>query len=377
MTGKVVLSSPRSRGSRKSRRLAFHLTWPLALLVAASAVIVNPASISAAPAARQDDRQALLDLVIGLAAPALGTYDRLTGVQALSDGNDNRLTFLLLGSDSRGVAVNRTDTILIASVKNGQISMASIPRDTGRIPNPFGGGYFRGKVNGIIRSYLAAGVSRDEALRRFEVVVENLLQIEIDYRAVMWFGGLTTLVGKIDPITVSIPGEIRDPRQLDDPDREWGVYFPKSTQYGLWDYNQTGRPLCNGLYKFDRALPVETVYHCHRALPFVRSRKGPGNNDWVRARRQQTFIYAAIKAVSPAELDGLRQTAAGQGSGKWITNMEITPGNAADLYNRLSGASFAHSVVFKPNTYATRIAGTSAWQLKLDAVRAWTAAYLD
>ncbi len=358
-------------------RVTRRLTLPLALLMALSATLVNPATIAGATGDFSGrSRASLMDLVLSIAAPGAALLDKVSGAQAVSPGSDGRLTFLFAGSDSRGTAVSRLDTVMVVSIQGKQISMASIPRDTGRIPNP-AGGTFPGRINGLVRSWILGGMSSAAALTRFEGVIENLLDIEIDYRAVIWFNGLTTLVGKVDPITVSIPREIRDPKQLDDPPDEWGVYFPQSSSYNLYDYNPTGDTRCDGAYKFDHNPPVDSALWCRRALPFVRSRKGPNNDDWARARRQQGFIFGAIRATSSGELSSLVSTAANQGNGKWITNMPITLANATDLYNRLNGASLAHQVVFKPSAYATRIPGGSAWELKLSAVRAWTAAYMS
>jgi anionic cell wall polymer biosynthesis LytR-Cps2A-Psr (LCP) family protein len=360
--------------NRAFRRLAL----PLALVTALSATLVNPQMVGAMPAP-PDRRSAdgLLDVMLSIAAPGATLIDQITGSQAVSNGSDGRLTFLLLGSDSRGSAISRTDTIMVVSLKGKSISMASIPRDTGRIPNP-SGGTFAGKVNGLVRSFMLGGMTRDAALARFENVIEYVMGIEIDYRAVIWFDGLTTLVGRVDPIFVSIPREIRDPKQVDDPDREWGVYFPQNTAttYALYDYNNrhntANRPLCNGLYKSDSSPPVNSAYHCHRALPFVRSRKGPNNDDWIRARRQQHFVFRAIKAItSQAELDSLYATAASQGMGRWITNMPMSLSNARDLYSRLIGSVVSAQVVFKPTTWAKKIPGTSSYELRLPEVRQW------
>ena len=48
-----------------------------------------------------------------------------------------------------------------------------------------------------------------------------------------------------------------------------------------------------------------------------------------------------------------------------------------DLYTKLNGATLQHSIVFKPTQFASRISGTNAYQLKLDAVRAWCNQYLS
>jgi anionic cell wall polymer biosynthesis LytR-Cps2A-Psr (LCP) family protein len=268
---------------------------------------------------------------------------------------------------------------MIASIdENKVISTASIPRDTARIPNP-AGGVFKGKVNGLVKSFIKSGMTRDAALARFEMVIESLLQIEIDYRVVLWFGGMTTLTAEIDPIMVDIPKEIRDSKLIDDHavGARQGVYFPMATNYELWATNEAfnGRTYCNGEWRFDPP-PIEAANKCHRALPFTRSRKGKGNNDWVRTSRQQNFLFRAIQATADTELESLVNVALSQGNGKWVTNIPITLGSANYLYNRFSGATHGWRVVFKPTLYATHITGTSAYQLKLPAVRNWASLHL-
>ena len=63
--------------------------------------------------------------------------------------------------------------------------------------------------------------------------------------------------------------------------------------------------------------------------------------------------------------------------GKWWTNYPISMSSATDLYNALNGATPQNRVVFKPSLYAQRISGTSAYELKLSAVRQWTAQYMS
>ena len=308
----------------------------------------------------------------------------LAGPPPIDEGTDGRFTVLLLASDSRGTGISRTDSMMIASIdENKVIATASIPRDTARIPLPasMGGGMYKGKINGMVKSFIKSGLGRDAALNKFELVIEDLLKIEIDFRVVLWFGGMTTLTAEIDPISVTIPNAFKDSKIIDDhdPSQPKGSYWPAATNYLLWATNESanGRTYCNGKWRFD-PLPIEPENECHRALPFNRSRKGPGNNDWIREARQQNFLFSAIQATADTELASLVNVATGQGNGKWLTNIPINIDTANYLYNRFSGATFpsANKVVFKPKTYATHIINTSAYQLKLDQVRLWTAAHL-
>ena len=350
----------------------------LGVFILISTTVANPGDAYGASRWGGDVGGFVTDASMSLSAPFTKMVDGLIGNQAVDDGSDNRLTILAMGSDSRGSGLGRMDSILILSIKGSSMSMASIPRDTARFPKR-GGGTWSGKVNGIVRQYLNAGYSSQAALNEFEKDVENALGITIDYNAVVWFGGLTTLVGRIDPIYVNT-AEIRDGKLIDDhaQGQPQGVYFPSASSYPLYDFNYSanGRAYCNGAWRFDSP-PIDAANKCHRALPFTRSRKGPNNDDWVRSKRQQNFIYATIKAVSSGELSGLVSTAQGEGGGKWMTNMPISLSNGQDLYNRLHSASLGHQVVFKPTTYASRISGTSGYQLKLSAVRSWCDAYMS
>jgi anionic cell wall polymer biosynthesis LytR-Cps2A-Psr (LCP) family protein len=320
--------------------------------------------------------RSLVRLTATLASPLRPLLSALEGTDAISNGSDGRLTFLLIGSDSRASSISRTDSIMIVSLKGKTISAASIPRDTGRIPNPFDGGVFPGKVNSILHRLRTVSANFDQALDRFEVVIENVIQQEIDYHALLWFDGFSALVDKVEPVIVNVGREIADPKHEDDEDGPPGVYFPKATTYALYAKNTGSNPYCNGAYKSDPP-PVDARYWCHRALPFVRSRKGPGNNDWVRSQRQQGFVAATIKAISRTELNSLVSTAQSEGMGKWWTNLPINSSTALDLYNALDGARLVNQVVFKPKTYAGRIVGTSSYALNLTAVRQWAAQYLS
>jgi anionic cell wall polymer biosynthesis LytR-Cps2A-Psr (LCP) family protein len=128
-------------------------------------------------------------------------------------------------------------------------------------------------------------------------------------------------------------------------------------------------PLCYGTPP-----PVNwsAVPNCTRALLYVRSRHGAGNNDWVRARRQQDFLLAAIRRVisrgSGASLESLR-TSALRNTTDFYTTLPISTADAIELFNLLAGATMPNQAVLKPPTYASNVPGTSKQQLKIDVVR--------
>jgi len=332
-----------------------------AIVIASSAALGDPDSVRAQPPFGSTD--AWFRLGAQLSAPAL-PYLRALGSTStsISYGSDGRLTILLLGSDTRAGGIGRTDTIMIMSLKGNQISAASIPRDSARIPKP-GGGYYKGRVNTL---------ARQMGLPAFADLIGRVLQIQIDYYALVSFGGFDRLVDVVDPITVNNPRTIKDSRFWDDPTKKSGVYFPALSSYTLnaWPNG----PLCNGLYRNYTNPPLSTA--CHRALPYVRTRKA--DSDFARARRQQTFVSAVIRKVTGGSyLSALVSAATGQAvAGTLRTSIPINLTTASEFYNALNGASVTHQVVFQPKTYAAHIPGTTAYQLKLSAVRAWTAAYM-
>ncbi|MEX2546809.1 MAG: LCP family protein [Chloroflexota bacterium] len=333
-----------------------------------------PAVASVAGVANQGGAKTWTDLarIFGSVVPT-PLLRMVEGGQAVSDGSDGRLTILLLGSDTHGAGVSRTDTIMVMSLRGNSISVVSIPRDTARIPNP-DGGTFKPRINGIVRHLKAGGLSTQQALAEFERVIEHLLLVEIDYHAVVSFRGFESLVGEIEPVSVRINKGIADPKYWDDPDQLTGVYFPESTDYDLYEY-QPGAPslLCNGQWR-NQSQPIPSQYWCRRALPFVRSRKGASNSDFSRAKRQQDFVVAAVKRVisrgSGSQLNSLVSAANNaQNGGILTTNIPINGSNAIDLFNRLNGASLSFQTVFSPPTYATHISGGTAFELKLPEVR--------
>lgn len=361
----------------------------LALTVGVSGVLSDPASVRAMAPANTGPGGigAWLDLGARLASPFQPLIDALGGSEAISTGSDGRLTFLLLGSDTRSSGIARTDSIIVMSIKGNTINAASIPRDMARIPNPYTANttdYFSGRVNGLGRLFRSQGYSLNASLDRVEYVIEKMLGIEIDYRIMISFVGFMALVNNVDAngIPINVKTTIRDPKFWDDPNKEKGAYFPAGSGYKLYAWQPNAPPLlCNGLWKNYTNPPSSTW--CHRAIVYVRSRKGTGNSDFKRARRQQDFVAATMKVVlgrgSGSALDSLRSAAVSQANAGHLhmdPDLPITAGNALALYNQFSGGVLVNQVVFSPTTYATHIPGTSAYAPKLSAIKAWASQYL-
>ncbi len=383
--------------SRRRNRTVLRVMcgFALAVVVGVTGSLSDPATVLARPERNRgiawtDAAGSLFSLI------PPGLLEVLGQGQSISHGGDGVLNVLLMGSDTRtGTALGLTDSIMVFSLKvnqqgNGPLRAASIPRDTGKIPNPFTANTtdtFKGRVNSLLKKLKKEHGSNEVALQKFEVVIEHLLGITIDYHALITFAGFHALVDVVDPISIAYTKEIRDTKYEDDPDPDKpnGVYFPPNQpNYQLYAY-QPDEPsqLCNGLFKNDNAGPVDAEYWCRRAMPFVRSRKGSGNSDWKRAGRQQDFVYATVLDViaggsSDGALNPLLQAATGQqGASQLRTNIPMaTVGDLRAIFDYLKNATRGEQVVFGPNKYATHIPGTTAYKLKLDEVRKWANANL-
>ena len=308
--------------------------------------------------------------VIGHAAQAVSGPSQLS--------YSGKLTVLLVGSDSRDNGGGRLDTIMVMAINpsNKQITAASIPRDSARIPIPpeFGGGTYNGKINGMFSFFKnQTGGNRAVALKRFERMVEYVLQINIDYTAYIQFDGFDKLVDEVGGVPTNIPNELRDPKYIDKPGWPKGAKFLADSTALL---KGGSAPRCEGGYP----KPVTNwgpVMNCTRALVYVRSRKGNlvgccANNDYKRSARQQRFVFEAIKRVTD-EFTSSKATSLANKANSMPTDFwtDIPSSSAVEIYNLLNGSTFpsGNSVVLSPSTYASRVGGSKN-QLKLDVVRA-------
>ena len=91
-------------------------------------------------------------------------------------------------------------------------------------------------------------------------MIESLLQITIDYHALITFSGFHAMVDVVDPISINVTNEIKDTGYWDDPNKPKGVYFPVQNNYQLWTWqpNETSQ-LCNGLWKTQGIVQPEPV----------------------------------------------------------------------------------------------------------------------
>jgi anionic cell wall polymer biosynthesis LytR-Cps2A-Psr (LCP) family protein len=303
----------------------------------------------------------------------------VAGPTAISAGSDGRITVLMVGSDWRASSNNgeRLDTIMVMSLNpnNHQISAVSIPRDSARVPLPpsLGGGTFKGKINGMFKWFKKqSGGDRAMGLEKFRQAIEYVIDTPIDYVAFIRFDGFDTLVDDADGVISNIPLEIHDKGYIDKPGWPKGAKFLANASALLLG---ASAPRCYGGYP----KPVTNwapVPNCTRALVYVRSRKGTvggaANNDYKRAKRQQTFVFETIKRVR-ASLTRAQtvRSAANQIPSDFYTTIPITTvADGLALYELVQDVTMPNQAVFSPPTYASHIPGSSSNQLKLTAIRA-------
>jgi len=202
----------------------------------------------------------------------------------------SRITVLLAGIDSTATRTHAlTDTLLVASVdpaaKTGV--MASLPRDLARFPL-WNGRRFDAKINSLL-SYARRnpGEFPDGAITTLVKEVGYLVGVPVHYYAAINLQGFVTLIDLVGGVTVDNERLINDP------------------VYGGWT---DGRPVGFYLRAGKQRLDGQ------QALAFVRSRKGAGDNDFTRARRQQQLLLALQKKMTdPAMLPKLPSILAAAG----------------------------------------------------------------
>jgi LCP family protein required for cell wall assembly len=174
--------------------------------------------------------------------------------EAVNPSKDN-ISVLLLGDDSRpGESRARTDAMLVATFnKNDRsIILTSIPRDS-RVEL-----VGRGTMDKINHAHAFGGLDMAVA------TVENLLDIPIDYYALVKFEGLVSVVDALGGIEVDVPFDFD--------------FVEKST---------------NSDFQFKEGIQQLSGAE---ALAFSRMRKHPqANGDIGRGQRQQQVIEGIIK----------------------------------------------------------------------------------
>ncbi|HEX5015821.1 MAG TPA: LCP family protein [Candidatus Limnocylindrales bacterium] len=182
----------------------------------------------------------------------------------------NRITVLLTGIDKSEIRSHSlTDTMIVVSVDpdTGETAMVSFPRDIARFPMSDGRLYSH-KVNALMSD---ANQHRDKfpdgGLPTLSRELGYLLGISIPYYAAIDLDGFADLINEVGGVDIDNPRAINDPA------------------YGGWTDGRVGFHLSAGRHHLDG----------QTALAYARSRRGAGDNDFTRARRQQQLL-AALRA---------------------------------------------------------------------------------
>ncbi len=268
-----------------------------------------------------------------------------TGIPGLDDdllGTDGRLTVLLMGVDSRGKQITgRTDTLMLVTINpnNGRVAMASVPRDTVQVPigpgRSFGSGFVR--INALYLT-LAQGASKKKGLQRMVKAMEYMSGIEIDRYAMIGFDGVRSLVNRIGGVDIKLAQPLVDRSMHVVMKGKRGLVLKKGKNH------MTG--------------PV--------ALSFARTRHT--DNDYMRARRQQQLIAAAIGKViknGPRKLPALLKAF----KGNIITDFDIRDGATLLALAKTAKLNKFKSFVLGPTKWAEQGDSRYNTRLKIDVVR--------
>lgn len=180
------------------------------------------------------------------------------------------ISLLLMGTDTGALGrkdKGRTDTMIVVTInpKSNKTTMVSIPRDT--MVNLRSGENTNAEVEKINAAYTVDGAGG--AIK----TIENLINVPIDYYAIMNMGGLEKIVDAIGGVDVTVP-------------------FSWTDSHTHMSFNK-GKAHLNG----------------KRTLGFVRMRYEDPRGDYGRQKRQQQVITAVTKKVlaskSPSEYEKL------------------------------------------------------------------------
>lgn len=254
-----------------------------------------------------------------------------------------RFTVLLVGVDSApGRNHALTDTMIVVSVEiaTGDVAMVSMPRDVARFPLS-DGGTFGDRINGLV-SYADRHPDRfpDGGLQTLANELGYLIGISVPYYASVSLQGFERMIDVVGGVTIV------NPRAIDDP------------TYGGWTDGRVGFRLSAGEHTLDGPT----------ALAYVRSRRGAGDNDFTRARRQQQLLVALAHKMSdpgmlprlPAILDAASDTVRTNAPTDSLPML-------LDLATSLDDERVQRVVLGPP--YASRITGTDRYLLQLDMER--------
>ncbi len=257
----------------------------------------------------------------------------------------SRINVLLTGIDSgpnRSQKLN--DTIIVVSIDpvSKEVDMLSFPRDLSSLPL-WDGRTYKGKINSLMT--YAQGHRKefpDGGLPTLMKELGFLLGVPMHYYAAIDLAGFVRMVDLVGGVTID------NPRLIDDPG------------YGGWtNGHPIGFHLTAGKHRLDG----------QNALAYVRSRKGIGDNDFTRSRRQQQVLVALGKKLAdPAMLPKLPDIVRAAGDTIRTNFPPDRLGEMLDIGTQLDDAKIKQYVLGPPYaTYPTQSTGT--YELILDMAR--------
>lgn len=237
--------------------------------------------------------------------------------------SDGPINVLFVGLDSGlGRGHSLSDSLIVGSYypDRDQMTMISFPRDLGRFPLYTGGSY-----PNRINTFLGYAGRHPEIFPEGPIAalmkeIGYLLGTRIHFYAATNLEGLPTAVDAVGGVNVVLEKAIAD--------AHWGLYLEP------------------GAYHFNG----QTV------MPYVRSRYGPNNDDWKRARRQQQVILAlADRVKDPAVAMRLPEVISALSE---VIRTDVPRDQVRQilsLLERANEASTEQIVLSTPHGYAQRI----------------------
>ncbi len=253
----------------------------------------------------------------------------------------HRITVLLTGIDSsptRDHSLNDTMIVVSLDTTTGKVAMVSFARDTAGF-KLWDGRTYAGKINSLM-SYAQSNPSQFKlgGINTLVKELSYLLGVPINYYAAVNLPGFTALVDAAGGVTVHNNTAINDP------------------SYGGWtDTRPVGFHLSVGTHTLDG----------QSALAYARSRMGPANNDFVRARRQQQLILALEqKLASPSMLPRLPGIIRAMGNTVRTNYPADNLAQILDAVKNVDESNITRVVLGPP--YAVRSNDPSTYSLTLD-----------
>ena len=214
--------------------------------------------------------------------PSVATPPRIT---PFTESHD-RITILLVGGDAGpGRGGLRTDTMIVATMEpsTGMAALFSVPRNLGAVPLPrsfsraFEGGVYDYRLNHVYRWatdhpwYFPD--KADPGAEALMQTIGGLLDLPINYYALVDMGGFTDLVDALGGVDLYVPEPILDRTSPAHPDEPW-----------------TRIELTEGFQHLTGA----------EALAYARSRST--SSDYARMDRQRCLLGGLARQADPVQI---------------------------------------------------------------------------